>query len=183
MGRAGGGVVPVALCGVRAVRESGLELNLGFIMFEPDTTLAELEENYNFLEELELLEDHELTANLLYHNQIVLRGSGAWERFAGEGRLLLDARLPFEARYLFRDERVEGVSLAMGRLTAAYFSAMNDLKRINPAAVTGCGAEVNTLLKEAFRSLILAASTLPAQGLAGVEDEYAARLREIYTPG
>ena len=58
-----------------------MELNLGFIMFEPDSTLAELEENYAFLEELELLEGHELTANLLYHNQIVLHGSAAWERF------------------------------------------------------------------------------------------------------
>ena len=38
--------------GVRIVRESGIKLHLGFIMFEPDTDLAELEENYSFLDGL-----------------------------------------------------------------------------------------------------------------------------------
>ncbi|MGD0584195.1 MAG: radical SAM protein, partial [Oryzomonas sp.] len=71
---------------VRIVRRSGVGLNLGFIMFEPDTCLAELEENYDFLEKLELLDHHELTANLLYHNQIVLYGSMAWKRFKREKR-------------------------------------------------------------------------------------------------
>lgn len=40
-------------------------------------TLAELEENYLFLEKLGLLDQHDQTANLLYHNQIVLYGSVA----------------------------------------------------------------------------------------------------------
>lgn len=164
--------------GVRAVRESGLELNLGFIMFEPDTTLAELEENYNFLEELGLLEHHELTANLLYHSQIVLRGSAAWERFAANGRLLRDVRLPFEASYRFLDERVGSVSLAMGRLTAFYFNKMG-LIRKNPASPTCCETGVNAVLKAAFRSLCQAAKMPSPQAVAEVEDDYAARLREV----
>jgi radical SAM superfamily enzyme YgiQ (UPF0313 family) len=173
---------------VRAVRESGIWLNLGFIMFEPDSTLAELEENYNFLEELELLEGHELTANLLYHNQIVLSGSAAWERFGREGRLLLDERLPFEARCRFRDVRVGRVCVAMGRLTSGYFTAMDSIRQNRSVSAAGCGAEsrdeefngcaVNALLKGAFRSLCRAAQASSPRQVAGVEADYAAQLHD-----
>lgn len=161
--------------GVRAVLESGLELNLGFIMFEPDSTLAELEENYAFLDGLGLLESHGLTANLLYHNQIVLHGSAAWERFGGEGRLLLAERLPFEARCRFRDERVELVCAAMGRLTSGYFTAMDSIRQSRSG---DSGSALNALLKDAFRALCRAAGTLPPQTVVDVEAEYAAQLRE-----
>lgn len=173
---------------VRAVRNSGITLNLGFIMFEPDSTLAELEENYAFLEELELLDQHELTANLLYHNQIVLHGSAAWERFEREGRLLLDEQLPFEARYRFRDERVGLVCAAMGRLTSHYFRAMDMIRQSRSLAADSCGTEchagnfngsaINGLLKDAFRSLCRAAHTLPPL-VSRVEDDCAARLHDI----
>ncbi len=158
--------------GVRAVRASGMELHLGFIMFEPDSTLAEIEENYTFLEELDLLEEQELTANLLYHNQIVLHGSAAWERFESEERLLLDERLPFEARCRFRDERVGLVCAAMGRLTSSYFSGIGSIRG------DFSGNATNDLLKDAFRALCRAARTLPPQQVADVEGEYAVLLLE-----
>ena len=161
---------------VRAVRESGMKLNLGFIMFEPDSTLAELEENYTFLDELELLDRHELTANLLYHNQIVLHGSAAWQRFDREGRLLLDEKLPFEARYRFLDERVGLVCAAMGRLSSAYFSALDSIRKGH--SVIADGGDVNELVKDAFRSLCRAARSLPPHQVADVESEFAARLHD-----
>jgi hypothetical protein len=174
---------------VRIVRESGIQLNLGFIMFEPDSTLAELEENYTFLEELGLLAEHELTANLLYHNQIVLRGSAAWERFEREGRLLTDEHLPFEAGCRFRDERVGLVCSAMGRLTSHYFSKMDSICTTLPAAADCCGTErqaacfsgsdINDLLKGAFRALCRSAHTRTPQQIARVEQEYAALLRGL----
>ena len=169
---------------VRMVRRSGVRLNLGFIMFEPDTCLAELEENYAFLEDLELLDHHELTANLLYHNQIVLYGSMAWRHFEGEKRLLLDGRLPFEARYLFRDERVGLVCAAMGRLCAAYFGGMDALQGMTgthgreECGVSGSASQgfspdtVNALLKEAFRSFCAAAGNLSGVRLEALEEGY-----------
>jgi radical SAM superfamily enzyme YgiQ (UPF0313 family) len=161
---------------VGIVRGSGAELNLGFIMFEPDSTLAELEENYAFLENLGLLAKHELTANLLYHNQIVLYGSAAWERFEREGRLLRDDQLPFEASYRFLDPRVGAVCAAMGRITSRYFSAMDSARQLRPVSGEGCGAEsgdcdINALLKETFLSLCRAAYTsTPAQIDQGGEE-------------
>jgi len=178
-----------AAAAVRAVRDSGIRLTVGFIMFEPDTTLEELDGNYAFLEETGLLTDHDLTANLLYHNQIVLYGSSAWERFGREERLLLDERLPFEARYRFCDERAGAVCAAMGRLTAAYFRAMDDLRRSTPGGIPECGhpdirpafdgAALNLLLKDAFRAFRCAAGNRQRLELAGLEERYARQLGEI----
>jgi len=162
--------------GVQVVRDSGLELNLGFIMFEPDTTLAELVENYRFLEELGLLTEHELTANLLYHNQIVLHGSATWERFEKEGRLLLDERLPFEARCRFRDDRVGLVCTVMGRLSTEYFTGIDALRK-----TAGCfnPDNVNALLKEAFLALCSGAGNLPIQRMTTLEEGYLGQLRTL----
>jgi hypothetical protein len=174
---------------VRSVQESGVRLNLGFIMFEPDSTLAELEENYLFLEESGLLSEQDLTANLLYHNQIVLYGSSAWDNFEKQGRLLLDERLPFEARYQFHDERVGLVCAAMGRLTSHYFRTMDTHREIRPAAADGCQTErqhslsglknSNDLLKNAFRSLCLATHSRSLDLVAQVEHDYTERLQSL----
>ena len=175
--------------GIRIVQESGLQLTIGFIMFEPDTTLAELEENYTFLEELGLLAEHELTANLLYHNQIVLHGSAAWERFEREGRLRVDEQLPFEARCQFRDDRVGLVCSAMGRLTACFFRGVDTIRQTRHTAADGCGAErqadhvrgshINALFKDAFQSLCCAARTLSPRQVARVEQDYTRLVGDI----
>lgn len=178
--------------GVEVVRGSGLKLNLGFIMFEPDSDLAELAENYNFLDGLGLLEEHELTANLLYHNQIVLHGSNAWESFEKEGRLLLNESFPFEARYRFRDKRVGQVCAAMGRLSAEYFLGINALlpaagasgevcSRQSHAPLAGLcnAADVNSLLKEAFLALCAGAEKLPRQRLEVLSEGYLCQLRTM----
>jgi hypothetical protein len=180
--------------GIRTVQESGLKLTIGFIMFEPDTTLVELAENYTFLEELGLLTDHDLTANLLYHNQIVLYGSPAWERFEREGRILADTRLPFEARCSFRDDRVGLVCSAMGRLAAEYFKRMDNIRQAGTDAGQLCSnsrhpgtaarfnaEEVNLLLKEAFRAFCSAAQFPRPQGLSDLEDRYLLQLGSIIT--
>lgn len=175
--------------GVRTVQESGMQLSLGFIMFEPDSTLSELAENYDFLEELGLLSDHDLTANLLYHNQIVLYGSTAWERFEQEGRLLVDERLPFEACYQFRDDRVGQVCSAMGRLSAAYFKGMDDFRRTVPVIGNLCcnpespstfkSEALNRLLKEAFRAFCSAAEIRRPSQLRVIEDQFTQQLQCI----
>jgi hypothetical protein len=175
---------------VQMVQGSGMLLSIGFIMFEPDTTLAELEENYTFLEGLGLLTVHDLTANLLYHNQIVLYGSAAWERFEQEERLLIDPRLPFEGRYRFRDERAGQVCSAMGRLAAEYFKLMDDFRKDAAYREVDCGAryqegfhgeDVNLLLKEAFRAFCSAAETPRPGQISRLGERYLLQLRKIIT--
>ena len=174
--------------GVQIILESGIKLNLGFIMFEPDADLSELAENYHFLDGLGLLGEHELTANLLYHNQIVLYGSVAWERFELEGRLLVDKHLPFEARYRFRDERVGQVCSAMGRLSAEYFKQMDDIRRGSADTTADCvtgyqkgfnGEDVNLLLKDAFRAFCSAAKARNPHQFDRLQERYLLQLLSI----
>lgn len=160
---------------VRIIQRSGLQLNIGFIMFEPDSTLAELEENYAFLEGLGLLDEPDLTINLLYHNQIVLHGSPAWRRFEGENRLLVDENLPFEARYRFRDERVGLVCAAMGRLAYEYFRDSDQLQDSGSLPWGNDGANrrgCNTFLKDAFKSYTAAAKRCQPEQIAELESYF-----------
>jgi hypothetical protein len=121
-------------------------------MFEPDATIGELSENYDFLERLGLLSDHELTANLLYHSQIMLYGSVAWERLENEGRLIRDERLPFEAGYRFRDGNVARVCRTMRRMATEYFQEMDGIRQGTTRQIDG--RSVNEALKEAFQSCL-----------------------------
>jgi radical SAM superfamily enzyme YgiQ (UPF0313 family) len=177
---------------VHIIKENGIRLSIGFIMFEPDATMAELYENYAFLDELNLLYDHELTANLLYHNQIVLNGSTAWERYEREGRLLLDARLPFEARYRFRDERVGLVCSAMGQLSTEYFRGTDALRRTVTSGEQLCcslfhgdpadcsnSEDINSLLKEAFLAFCSAADSPVSQDIIRIESIYRLQLKKM----
>jgi len=170
---------------VQAVQNSGIQLTIGFIMFEPDSTLSELEENYAFLEQINLLTHHDLTANLLYHNQIVLRGSAAWVRFEQDGRLLTDSQLPFEARYRFRDERVGSICAAMGRLASSYFKLLNDHGRTGgncclQATETSGHDTLNALLKKAFLSFCSAAKNSATGSLDELTAAYLQQLRQIF---
>lgn len=178
---------------VRSIRESGIRLTVGFIMFEPDATLDELRENYAFLEELDLLSDHELTVNLLYHSQIVLYGSKGWGRLEREGRLLVDGKLPFEARYRFRDQAVARVCSSMRRLASGYFGRTDSRFRGSGGeseAELGCtgapngmpGADVNLLLKEAFRSFTAYADRCGEREYAGLEERFAGEMERLILP-
>ena len=174
---------------VGIVKRSGLQLNIGFIMFEPDSNLGELKENFNFLDELGLLDEPDLTANLLYHNQIVLHGSPAWHTFERENRLLVDENLPFEARYRFRDERVGTVCAAMGRLATNYFEAMGrSLDGQNRECDNHHGKEqwcandrgINGLLREAFRAYVNAAGTHSLKQVQELELHFSLQLQAIF---
>jgi hypothetical protein len=189
LGRIGKGISTEQIrTALQIVRACGIELNLGFIMFEPDTTLAELAENYAFLDDQGLLTEHTLTANLLYHNQIVLYGSAAWEQYRREGRLLLDEQLPFEARYRFRDERVGLVCTAMGRITSHYFRGMERVRNNCAATVAVAGVPlsdqhgaqaINSLLKDAFSALCRAAATEAPQHVEQLADGYVGVLQGL----
>lgn len=177
---------------VRAVQSSGIRLSAGFIMFEPDSTLDELIENYDLLEELGLLSHHDQTINMLYHSQIVLYGSKSWQVFADAGRLLLDERLPFEARYRFKHRAVELVCDAMRRLSQDYFSRQDGLHRQTGVAgheqIAGRhlhhppgvdGELLNRILKEAFLAFIHHAGSCDTQRFSALEQIHSHRLASL----
>ena len=60
---------------INILRRYGIEPNYGFIMFEPDSTLADVRENYEFLKEMKMLNSPSVTAHLLHHKQTVFKGT------------------------------------------------------------------------------------------------------------
>ncbi|MHB8986623.1 MAG: B12-binding domain-containing radical SAM protein, partial [Eubacteriales bacterium] len=74
---------------LKVLRLHGIEPNIGFIMFEPDSSLEDIRVNFDFLLRNDLLKDLSVTANVLYHPQIILQGTRAYHKLQEEGRLKL----------------------------------------------------------------------------------------------
>ncbi|MBI5591595.1 MAG: B12-binding domain-containing radical SAM protein [Deltaproteobacteria bacterium] len=91
----------ISLC-----RSFGIEPEIGFLMFVPDSTLSDLSENLEFLRKNNLLNRLDRTANLFSHNHIVLMGTSGYQRYEKEGRLIPAGYLGFEGEIEYADERV-----------------------------------------------------------------------------
>lgn len=95
----------IALC-----RKHGIEPEIGFLMFVPDSSVNDLRDNIIFLKENLLLDRLERTANLLCHCQIVLAGTSGYHLFENQGRLEKNGIFGFEGEVLFADPGVKWVS-------------------------------------------------------------------------
>jgi len=95
---------------IRLCREAGIEPEVGFLMFVPDSTVPDLNENLQFLKNNKLLDRLDRTANLLSHSQIVLHGTSGYERFKKEGRLRSTGMFEFEGEVTFKEPSVAWMS-------------------------------------------------------------------------
>ncbi len=111
---------------LRILRKHGIEPNVGFIMFEPDSTLDDLRVNFEFLKRNGLLGDLARTANVLYHHQIILEGTAAYHYLRQKGRLVT-AGSNYEGTTYFENPRVATLAGIMRRITNKLFSALDDI--------------------------------------------------------
>jgi len=95
----------ISLC-----RSAGIEPQVGFLMFVPDSSIDDLEQNLEFLLRNNLLDRLDRTANLLCHCQIVLMGTSGYRLFKEQGRLIETGLFGFEGEVSFRDARVKWMS-------------------------------------------------------------------------
>ena len=99
---------------INACRAVGLEPEIGFLMFTPDATWADIRRNYSFLIKLDLLDRLERTANLLGHRQIVIKGTSSYLRFQKEGRLKPNGLLGMEGQIAYKDSMVNWMADIFG---------------------------------------------------------------------
>jgi len=92
---------------VQMLRSLGIEPGIGFIMFEPDTTLADVRDSFAFLKANSLLRRLDVTANVLYHREIAFRGMQNFARLDASGRLTGGDALGYEGLYRFADPAVQ----------------------------------------------------------------------------
>jgi anaerobic magnesium-protoporphyrin IX monomethyl ester cyclase len=141
---------------IRVLRKHGVEPNVGFIMFEPDSTLKDIRTNYEFLKRNDLLRNLSVTANVLYHQQIILEGTDAYHALKKEGRLVTgDAA--YEGTTYFKIPEVASLADIMRRVTNTLFSWMDGIWSGHmiepPGAGTGYG-KVNHLLVKVFEDCL-----------------------------
>lgn len=91
---------------VELCRSFGIEPEIGFLMFIPDSTLSDLVANLEFLKKNNLLDRLDRTANLFSHSHIVLMGTSGYLRFQKEGRLTPAGYHGFEGEIEYTDKKV-----------------------------------------------------------------------------
>jgi anaerobic magnesium-protoporphyrin IX monomethyl ester cyclase len=168
---------------IELCRSVGIEPEVGFLMFVPDSTVKDLERNLAFLRSNHLLDRLDRTANLLSHCQIVLMGTQDYARFSDQGRLVPTGPLGFEGEVAFAHDRVKWMSEAVVYACLYVLRAMSEPQSPiywrsggdNPRA-----KQVNAYLVELFESLLQAARlSASLQPIPALTDEIAGALRAL----
>lgn len=135
------------------LRRYGLEPNIGFIMFEPYSSLADIRTNFAFLQRNGLLGDLAITSNVLYHHQIILRGTPCYQELLRQGCLESAGASDYEARTIFADQEVATLAAIMRRITNHIFLRMAGIFS-GRAAESEKSAKLNGMLLNWFVSLL-----------------------------
>ncbi|EGW39401.1 radical SAM protein [Desulfosporosinus sp. OT] len=111
---------------IRILRKYGIEPSVGFIMFEPDSFLEDIRVNFEFLKRNDLVKDLSITANVLYHHLIVLKGTRAHRDLKAAGRLEVQAST-YESIVTLRDPKVAVLAMIMRQTTNFLFDIMSGI--------------------------------------------------------
>jgi len=109
---------------LRILRAAGIEPNVGFIMFEPGSSLADVRVNLAFLEEEGLLERLAVTANVLCHQQIVLRPTPAYADAAAAGQLVVSPHDRYEGMVPYSHPEVAFLAETMAEACRHVFAGV-----------------------------------------------------------
>jgi len=146
---------------VKMLQAYGVEINLGFIMFEPDTALTDVRLNFQFLKDNGLLDSLSRTANVLYHREIALQGTERFKLLQAENRLKKIGPLGYEGSYCFLQEPVQFLADLMDSVCRAILQKMDISSspifwgRESSAAALRLNAYLVYFFEEALRKLEL----------------------------
>lgn len=111
---------------IHLCRQAGIEPEIGFLMFVPDSTLGDLAHNLTFLQRNLLLDRLDRTVNLICHNQIVFMGTSGYRYFQAQNRLTPTGPLGFEGKVTYGDSGVKWVKDVM---IPVCLSVLRDMSR------------------------------------------------------
>jgi radical SAM superfamily enzyme YgiQ (UPF0313 family) len=109
---------------LQVLRAHGVEPNVGFIMFEPDSSLEDVRVNLAFLEEVNLLSRLSVTANVLHHQQILLGPTPAYRDALAQGRLVVSPVNPYEGTVPYRHAEVAFLAATMAEACRHLFAGL-----------------------------------------------------------
>ncbi|AOY77158.1 B12-binding domain-containing radical SAM protein [Clostridium formicaceticum] len=112
---------------LKILRNNGIKPNVGFIMFEPDSTIEDLRINYDFLKRNEILNSLDITVNVLYHHQIILQGTKSYKELKQQGRLKLSSLSTYEGSADYKNPQVARFAVIMREITNCIFGCYKTL--------------------------------------------------------
>jgi radical SAM superfamily enzyme YgiQ (UPF0313 family) len=142
---------------LRVLRKYNIEPNVGFIMFEPDSDLSDLQINYDFLKRNDLLKKLEISVNVLYHHMIILQGSPSYGMLQAQGRLNISKHSTYEADTDYINPNVSQLASMMRDITNHIFTYMKDTWSLSfngDPVILDKYQQINTLLTTAFYDLL-----------------------------
>jgi hypothetical protein len=95
------------------LRKYGIEPHIGFIMFDPDSDLEDIRNNFNFLIAHSLLSNLNCTVQLLYHPEIVLMGTDTYRTMERDKNIRLSSHSHYQAYCCFKHKEVHFLSDCM----------------------------------------------------------------------
>ncbi len=148
---------------LRILRRHGIEPNVGFIMFEPCSTLEDVRENFEFLKRNKLLENLAVTANVLNHPQILLKGTKAFfnevsgDARAAESEGRSGGASPYEVEARFKTPEVGDLAFIMRRAANFLFVRMDGIwsgRVLAPAGALERYRRINGFFVDLFESTL-----------------------------
>jgi radical SAM superfamily enzyme YgiQ (UPF0313 family) len=142
---------------VKILRKHGIEPSIGFIMFEPDSSLEDIRINFEFLKRNDLLKNLDVTVNVLYHHMIILQGTKAYKILKSEGRLDISPHSTYEASTSYVNRQVSALAAIMREITNHIFYRLEEIWRKKvpePAAAPLEYEKINRLLVGLFEKVL-----------------------------
>ncbi|MBI5187438.1 MAG: radical SAM protein [Nitrospinae bacterium] len=96
---------------IALIQDRRIKLSTGFIMFDPEVTLAELGENLKFLRRNGLVRCATNAAQLLSHKVFLYAGTPMYKRYVQ--KLNLNGRSPYFIDYPFHDKKIQRIYSTM----------------------------------------------------------------------
>ncbi len=167
------------------VRDAGIDPEIGFIMFDPMSTIEDIQKNLDFLERNRLLSRLGRTVNLLCHEQIAFKGTPGYRIAEKQGTMAAEGLFGFEGRLRYEDWRVGWLAgmmkLICGRILTQMGKQDSQIHWRIESSGAGPFQTVNDNLVDSFRKLHDTAAHLASQPEeAWTRSQLAGALNKIY---
>ena len=109
---------------IQLLRDYGIEPTFGFIMFEPNSTMESVRNNFEFLKEMGIMSTPSVTAHLLHHRQTLFEGTADYQTMIQDVNNANTSFTDYEALYKIKDPKVEKFAEIISRVCRTTLSLL-----------------------------------------------------------
>ena len=136
---------------IQLLRDYGIEPTFGFIMFELNSTMESIRNNFEFLQETGILTTPAVTAHLLYHTQTIFAGTSDYQSMVYESTSADTSFTNYEIFYKIKDPKVEAFSEIISQVCKTALSLLpNTFTCESSASNTGFKSNLPDTLNNAL---------------------------------